>query len=327
MHAPDFWRRRGWQALALEPAAQAYAAAGALRHAFARPAKAAVPVICVGNLVAGGAGKTPVTLELARMLGADGQRPHILTRGYGGALAGPVRVDPAIHDFHAVGDEALLLAEAAPTWVAHDRPAGARAAAASGAGLILMDDGLQNPSLAKDLALMVVDAGYGFGNGRVMPAGPLREPRVRGLARAQAAVLIGADTGHIRADLAPFLPVARARLVPSVDIDAWRGRRVVAFAGIGRPQKFFDSLTQLGVELIAGIGFPDHHPYRPQEMADLVAQAEQADAVPVTTTKDWVRLPADLRARVETLPVRLAWDRPEDEALIRRLIQPLLAPR
>jgi len=327
MQAPEFWRRRGWPAWALEPAAQTYAAAGALRRALAHPVRATVPVLCVGNLVAGGAGKTPVTLELARLLTAAGHRPHILTRGYGGALSGPVRVDPTSHDFRAVGDEALLLAAAAPTWVAHDRPAGARAAVAAGAELILMDDGLQNPSLIKDLALMVVDAGYGFGNGRVMPAGPLREPRRRGLARAQAAILIGDDTSRIMATLARQLPVARARLVPSGDGDAWRDRRVVAFAGIGRPQKFFDSLTALGVDLIAGIGFPDHHPYRPEEMADLIAQAEQADAVAVTTTKDWVRLPAELRARVETLAVRLAWERPEDEALIRRLIQPLLVPR
>ncbi|MDB5361273.1 MAG: Tetraacyldisaccharide 4-kinase [Rhodospirillales bacterium] len=324
MQAPDFWRRRGWQALALEPAAQVFAAAGALRRALARPAQASVPVLCVGNLVAGGAGKTPVTLELARMLSADGHHPHILTRGYGGALSGPVRVDPATQDFRAVGDEALLLAAAAPTWVAHDRPAGGRAAAAAGAGLILMDDGLQNPSLVKDLALMVVDAGYGFGNGRVMPAGPLREPRARGLARAQAVVLIGDDRDDLGADLARDLPVAHARLVPSGDAGPWRGRRIVAFAGIGRPQKFFDSLTALGVELIAGIGFPDHHPYRPGEMADLLREADQAGAVAVTTTKDWVRLPAGLRARVETLAVRLAWDRPDDEALIRRLIRPLL---
>jgi tetraacyldisaccharide 4'-kinase len=147
------------------------------------------------------------------------------------------------------------------------------------------------------------------------------------LARAQAAILIGNDTSKIGATLARQLPVARARLVPSGDAEAWRGRRVVAFAGIGRPQKFFDSLTALGVELIAGIGFPDHHPYKPEEMADLVAQAEQAGATAVTTTKDWVRLPTDLRTRVETLAVRLAWERPEDEALIRRLIRPLLAPR
>ena len=325
MQAPEFWRRRGWPAWALEPAAQTYAAAGALRRALAHPVRATVPVLCVGNLVAGGAGKTPVTLELARLLTAAGHRPHILTRGYGGALSGPVRVDPTSHDFRAVGDEALLLAAAAPTWVAHDRPAGARAAAAAGAELILMDDGLQNPSLIKDLALMVVDAGYGFGNGRVMPAGPLREPRPRGLARAQAAVLIGKDTAGFGADLARDLPVARARLVPSGDIAQWHGRRVVAFAGIGRPQKFFDSLIALGVELIAGIGFPDHHPYRPEEMTDLIGQAEQAGATAVTTTKDWVRLPADLRARVETLAVQLAWAGPDDEALIQRLIQPVLA--
>jgi len=326
MRAPEFWRRRGWQAWALEPVAQAYAAAGVLRRALAHPVRASVPVLCVGNLVAGGAGKTPVTLELARLLTAAGHRPQILTRGYGGALSGPVRVDPATHDFRAVGDEALLLAAAAPTWVAHDRPAGARAAAAAGADIILMDDGLQNPSLIQDLALMVVDAGYGFGNGRVIPAGPLREPRARGLARARAAVLIGQDTADLGADLARHLPVARAALVPCGDIAPWQGRRVVAFAGIGRPGKFFDSLIALGVELIAGIGFPDHHPYKPEEMAALIGQAERAGATAVTTTKDWVRLPTDLRGRVETLAVRLAWSGPDDSALIQRLIQPLLAP-
>jgi tetraacyldisaccharide 4'-kinase len=327
MHAPEFWHRPGWPSLALEPLAQAYAAAGMLRRVLAKPVKAPVPVVCVGNLVVGGAGKTPVTLELARLLTLRGHRPQILTRGYGGSLAGPVRVDPATHDFRAVGDEALLLAEAAPTWVARDRPAGARAAAEAGADLILMDDGLQNPSLAKDLALIVVDAGYGFGNGRVMPAGPLRESRLGGLKRAQAAVLIGTDAMKIGAELARHLPVARARLVPSGDAAPWRGRRVVAFAGIGRPQKFFDSLTALGADLVAGIGFPDHHPYAPGEMADLIAQAERAEATPVTTTKDWVRLPADLRARVETLPVRLDWAGPDDQALIERLILPLLAAR
>lgn len=327
MQAPEFWRRRGWQALALEPAAQGFAAAGALRRALARPVKAPVPVLCVGNLVAGGAGKTPVTLELARLLTTDGHRPHILTRGYGGALAGPVLVDPRAYDFRAVGDEALLLAAAAPTWIARDRPAGARAAAAAGAGLILMDDGLQNPSLTKDLALMVVDAGYGFGNGRVMPAGPLREPRATGLGRAQAAVLIGRDGDHIGPELARHLPVAYARLEPDADPERWRGRRVVAFAGIGRPQKFFDSLAELGADLIAGIGFPDHHPYRSGELDALMREADQAGAAAVTTTKDWVRLPADLRTRVETLAVRLAWTRPEDEALIRGLVAPLLEVR
>ncbi|GGF16112.1 tetraacyldisaccharide 4'-kinase [Aliidongia dinghuensis] len=326
MHAPEFWRRRGWPSLALTPAALAFGAAGRLRHALAHPATAPVPVLCVGNLVVGGAGKTPLVIELARLLGERGHRPHILTRGYGGALAGPVRVDPAEQDFRAVGDEALLLAAAAPTWVARDRPAGARAAAAAGAELILMDDGLQNPSLAKNLAFIAVDAGYGFGNGRVMPAGPLREPQRRGLERVQAAVLIGEDREGLGAILARRLPVARARLVPDGDAAPWRGRRAVAFAGIGRPQKFFDSLTDLGVDLVAGIGFPDHHAYRRDELADLIAQAERAEAAVVTTAKDWVRLPADLRPRVETLPVRLAWAGAEDQALIERLVLSLLSP-
>jgi tetraacyldisaccharide 4'-kinase len=159
-----------------------------------------------------------------------------------------------------------------------------------------------------------------------MPAGPLRESRARGLARAQAVVLIGDDRDDLGAELARQLPVARAHLVPADDATPWHGRRIVAFAGIGRPQKFFDSLLALGVDLIAGIGFPDHHPYRDGELDALVAQAEQAGAAVVTTTKDGVRLPAGLRDRVETFAVRLAWAGPDDEALIRRLIQPLLAP-
>jgi len=326
MQAPEFWRHGGWQAWALTPAACGFAAAGRLRRALAKPIKAPVPVVCVGNLVAGGAGKTPVTLELARLLATEGRRPHILTRGYGGSLAGPVRVDPTIHDFRAVGDEPLLLAEAAPTWVSRDRPAGA-AAAAAGAELILMDDGLQNPSLHQDLALMVVDAGYGFGNGRVIPAGPLRETRAQGLARAQAVVLIGEDRNRLGAELAHHLPVAHARLVPDGNFEGWAGRRVLAFAGIGRPQKFFDSLTALGADLVAGIGFPDHHPYRSQDLAGLLAEAERAGAAAVTTAKDWVRLPPALKSRVETLPIRLAWDGPADEKLIRDLVLPLLGAR
>jgi tetraacyldisaccharide 4'-kinase len=327
MHAPDFWRRRGLLSAMLEPAAAAFAGAGLLRRRLARPARAPVPVVCIGNLVVGGAGKTPVTLELARLLAEHGRQAHILTRGYGGDLAGPVRVDPARHDYRAVGDEALLLAAAAPTWVSRHRPAGAQAAAAAGAELVLMDDGLQNPSLVQDLALLVVDAGYGFGNGRVMPAGPLRERLRGGLGRAQAAVLIGEDRTDIGAELGRHLPVAHARLVPAGPADPWRGRRVVAFAGIGRPQKFFDSLLELGADLVGGIGFPDHHAYRADEIAALVAQAERAEAVAVTTAKDWVRLPVGIRPRVEILPVRLAWRAITDQALVERLILPLLATR
>src|SRR5580658_2968727 len=192
--APVFWgEEAGLAADLLAPFGAAWDAAGRLRRALARPYRAPAPVICVGNLVAGGAGKTPVTLALTDWLVANGVAVHIVTRGYGGRNVGPLRVDVPRHDADEVGDEALLLASRAPCWVARDRPAGVAAAIEAGAEAVLLDDGFQNPAAAKTLSLLVVDAGYGFGNGRVMPAGPLRENLSRGLARADMVVLLTAD--------------------------------------------------------------------------------------------------------------------------------------
>ena len=312
---PEFWARPGLVPDLLQPLAWAYAAAGALRHAWTQPWRAPVPVICVGNLVAGGAGKTPVAIALARRLQASGRAVHLLSRGYGGSLAGPVAVDRTRHDAAQVGDEALLLAAAAPAWIARDRPAGARAAIAAGAQCLLLDDGLQNPTLAKDLSLLVIDGAYGFGNGRVLPAGPLREPRDNGLARADAIVLMGED----RAGITPLLAgktVLHARLVPD-NASAFAGRTVVAFAGIGRPAKFFATLEGVGARLATRHAFADHHPYRAAELQRLLAEAEAAHAVLVTTAKDAVRLPGEWRAHVEVLSVRAEFD---DGAALDRLL-------
>jgi tetraacyldisaccharide 4'-kinase len=274
-----------------------------------------VPVLCVGNLVAGGAGKTPVVLSLAARLGARGRAVHILSRGYGGSLAGPVRVDPARHSAAEVGDEPLLLAQAAPTWVARDRARGGRAAAEAGAALLLLDDGLQNPGIAKDLSLLVVDGGYGFGNGRVLPAGPLRESLAAGLARADAVVLMGDDRAGVGA-LLGAKPVLRARLVAE-RAGQFAGRPVVAFAGIGRNAKFFDTLAGTGARLVARHGFPDHHRYRAAELDRLGAEAEAAGALLVTTAKDAARLAPAWRARVAVLHVAVAW---QDEAMLDALL-------
>jgi len=312
---PEFWARPGLVPDLLQPLAWAYAAAGAARHAWTHPWRAPVPVICVGNLVAGGAGKTPVAIALARRLQATGHAVHLLSRGYGGSLAGPVAVDRARHDATQVGDEALLLAAAAPAWIARDRAAGARAAVAAGARCLLLDDGLQNPTLAKDLSLLVIDGAYGFGNGRVLPAGPLREPLDAGLARADAVVLMGEDC----ADLTPLLAgktVLRARLMPE-NAAAFAGGAVVAFAGIGRPAKFFATLEGVGARLAARHAFPDHHPYRAAELQRLLAEAQAVQAVLVTTAKDAVRLPAEWRARVEVLAVTAEFD---DFAALDRLL-------
>lgn len=312
---PEFWARPGAVPRLLQPLAWGFAAAGAMRRALARPWHAPVPVICVGNLVAGGAGKTPVTLSLAGRLAARGVAVHILSRGYGGSIVGPERVDPARHGAAEVGDEPLLLAQAAPCWVARDRVASAKAAAAAGATLLLLDDGFQNPALAKDLSLLVVDGGYGFGNGHVLPAGPLREPVAAGLARADAVALIGADEAGVTPRLAGK-PVLRACLVAENAAD-FAGRAVIGFAGIGRPAKFFATLEALGARLVARHAFPDHHPYGENELRRLQRAADAAGALLVTTAKDAVRLPLRWRTRTRILTVRVAWD---DEAALDTLL-------
>ena len=209
MRAPEFWSGKpGVVAALLSPIAALYAATTA-RRMTRHGQKLALPVICCGNATAGGAGKTTVALDLGERLSARGLAPHFLLRGYGGKLKGPARVDPAAHDSRAVGDEALLLAAIAPTWVSADRAAGGAAAERAGAQAIIMDDGLQNPTLEKTLSLLIIDGSYGFGNGRVIPSGPLREPVAAAAARCQAAVLVGEDETGALAQLPPGLPDRR----------------------------------------------------------------------------------------------------------------------
>ena len=319
MRAPEWWARDGGLARLLAPFGWAYGLGARLRHGLGRPWQAPLKVICVGNLVAGGAGKTPVTMAVAERLIAKRRVVHVLGRGYGGRLVGPVRVDPARHDASEVGDEALLLAAVAPTWIGRDRRAGAKAAADVGAQVLILDDGYQDPSLAKDLSLVVVDGGFGFGNGRLIPAGPLREPVATGLARASAIVLIGPDSSGVGSTLsASGKPVLRARV--AADGTAWRGRPVVAFAGIGRPEKFFTTLAETGARIVRTQAFADHHPYSPAEIDALKRSAATAGATLVTTAKDRVRIPEAARSGVEVLTVHLEW---EDQGALDRLLEPI----
>ncbi len=318
MRAPAFWQRDGLTARLLAPLGTLYDAAGVLRALVTVPRRAGMPVICVGNATVGGTGKTPVAIDLARRLRARGLAVHLLTRGYGArAPREPLRVNPAKHTFADVGDEPLLLARAAPTWVSPDRVAGAEAAVKAGAKVLVMDDGLQNPRLAKDLSLLVVDGGSGFGNGRVLPAGPLREALPRALGRARAVVLMGRDETGERARLPEGLPVLTACLRAAESARYLRGRRVLAFAGIGRPAKFFETLAELGAEVVGTAAFPDHHRYAVAEVQALLRRAEAAQAWPVTTEKDAARLPAWARGEVQKVPVNVAWD--DAEALDRLL--------
>jgi tetraacyldisaccharide 4'-kinase len=316
MREPAFWYRpSSWQARLLAPAAALYGRIAAQRMA-ADGERAGIPVICVGNYHVGGAGKTPTVIALAGLLRELGEVPVIVSRGYGGRLRGPVAVDAASHTAADVGDEPLMMASRLPVVVARDRAAGARFARRHGATVVLLDDGFQNPGLVKDVSLIVIDARRGVGNGGVFPAGPLRAPLLPQMARTDALVVVGNGTAAdavmaeivdhgglvFRAHLAPV----EARLAPL------RGRRVLAFAGIGDPQRFFATLEDNGVEVVEARAFADHHPYVAAEIDDLRAVAMRRALVMVTTEKDMARLATDpaLATRIEdiaTFPVVLGF--------------------
>lgn len=328
---PRWWYGTGGGARLAErllaPAGDLYGRVVEQRFAAATPYRSDIPVICVGNFTAGGTGKTPLTRFLVALLAEQGIAPVCLTRGYGGTLAGPVWVDGSVHGAGEVGDEPLLIAGSARVLVARDRKAGLQAIAADGgAGAVIMDDGLQNPSLAKDMSIAVVDAGRGFGNGRVIPAGPLRARLEFQLGLVDCIVVMGADPPGGPSPVFEILkkrfpgPVLRGAVAPSADVAWLAGQPVLAYAGIANPQRFFGLLDSLGVGSVTARAFPDHHAFTEQEAAALLAEAERSGALPVTTEKDLARLLGakgacgELAARSRTLPIEVRF---EDRDLVR----------
>lgn len=339
MREPSWWYGSGpgWQAALLAPVSRLYGVIAERRYVRSNPIKATRPVICVGNFTAGGTGKTPMSLFLASIVKEAGREPWFLSRGYGGSETGPVRVDPAIHTASDIGDEPLLLARTAPTVVARHRRDGAAfiASMASPSAVIIMDDGLQNPAITKDFSIAIVDGRRGFGNGNVIPAGPLRAPLAFQARLADCVVVIGKNAARHPPSLATFLattrcPVMAAETVPSGDTEWLRDRPVIAYAGIANPQRFFAMLERLGARIVSRHVFADHEPYSQTTAAALLTDSQTRNALLVTTEKDLARLQgssghmAELCKQSKTLPITLTFDEP-DFTLLKRLVNASLA--
>jgi tetraacyldisaccharide 4'-kinase len=320
LKTPAFWYRRPEDPpapleSALAPLSRLYAFFYRLHQSSKTPYRSTIPVACIGNVVAGGTGKTPTALALMDLIRQAGlaQNPHFLIRGYGGSERGPVLVDPLMHSAWEVGDEALILVRSAPTIVAADRAAGAQFAERRGADLLLMDDGLQNPGLHKDLKIIVLNGEMGFGNKRLIPAGPLRQPLGEGLGKADAFILIGPDTRGALADLPAGKPILRAalRAKPSQPIDT--SARYIAFAGLGYPDKFFNFLKEsVKLDIVDTVRFADHCPYGESDLRMLEARARAHNARLITTEKDFLRIPKINAPEIDVIPVEMAFENEDD---------------
>ncbi|MDP3371673.1 MAG: tetraacyldisaccharide 4'-kinase [Candidatus Paracaedibacteraceae bacterium] len=307
--SPRFWDKKQWMSYFLIPLSWLWTRIAKWNEKSMESEEVSVPVICVGNLVMGGAGKTPTVIALVDILKQMGHTPHILSRGYGAYIRNAIQVNPDKHNYLQVGDEPLLLASAATTWAGPNRVQSAKAAILQGATILLMDDGLQNHSLKKDLSFIVVDAIQGIGNGLVFPAGPLREPIESGANRAQAMILIGNDNTS-SLDFKNHQFTAQITCIKNT-FEKNHNKRVVAFAGIGYPEKFRNTLEKNGFIVCEFIDYADHHPYTIHDMIKLIKAAEDHEAVLITTSKDWFRIPSHYRNVVETLPIALKFAHPD----------------
>lgn len=308
--APKFWRERNSKiAKCLSPFSKIFSLYSDFRSSCSHPTKADVPVICVGNAVLGGAGKTPTVEYICNLLKERMIKPHILTSGYGGYLKNVVRVDPAMHSYLQVGDEALLSAAVTTTWVGRNRTNSAKAAVIAGADMLVMDDGFQNNSIHKDLKILVVDSKQAFGNEYVFPAGPLREGVEISLAKSDMVIVIGDKNEELEkriADVVPSMKICRAKMIPTYpDIET---EKIIGFCGIGFPDKFKKTLLDSSYYLLDFIVFSDHHPYTITEVQKLIDAAKKAGATLVTTTKDYIKIPEVFRSYIKVIPIKLKFE-------------------
>lgn len=320
MKTPSFWHADGFIPKLLEPLAQLYKCLSFLERSLRSKTKIDIPVLCIGNLISGGAGKTPIALSIGQILNVK-HNISFLTRGYGGIEAGPIEVNPDEHSSYEVGDEALILSEVGPTWVSRNRTAGAIAAKNAGFEIVIMDDGFQHTSLVKTLSFVIIDGPYGFGNGRLIPAGPLREPIYSGLKRADVIVLVGEVNPSIIELLPNNKPLLRASLVPAeMDIQL-SNNNVIGFAGIGRPTKFLETLEKMGLNIIDFVAFPDHYRFRESEIRELYEKATEVDAILVTTFKDMKRVPKSVAHLCQPIGITVVW---EDDSEIQQLLDSVI---
>ena len=308
MKTPEFWKSKNLLADILTPLGLIYGLATALRLRFKKSRKVPYPVICIGNLTAGGTGKTPVSVSIAALLQQAGKRPFFITRGYGGKSRN-IFADAKKYNVRKTGDEPLLLARQAPTVINPDRATGAELAIKNGADTIIMDDGFQNPGLYKDLSFLVFDGTTGIGNGKCIPAGPLRETFAAGIKRAQAIIILGEDKHNLAAQTKE-LPIFKGSVVakkPEIN-----NNEIIAFAGIGRPEKFYTSLRELGFKLLKTVDFPDHHQYTMAELKKLITEAQKKNAVLFTTAKDFVKIPPQIQKHFHVLDIEISWENEEN---------------
>lgn len=330
--APTFWNTRNVISSLLLPVSWLYYSLYKLRWKLTTPTKVKVPVICIGNVTAGGAGKTPIVIALAQALVAQGKQVHILSRGYKGTLstARPVRVNTLQHNALQVGDEPLMLSNLCPVWIGTNRLASARAAIEVGAEILLMDDGMQNPVLHKDHTILIIDGGTddgtdggtGVGNNRLIPAGPLRETLAEGLRRSEMVVICHphsmAGPNATRQKILQQIPLNNlfhAALIPTTDAHTLKDQAVIAFTGIGQPKKFFTTLKHIGVQLVSSHAYPDHHPFSEAELSMLAVEAEKMNARLVTTRKDAMRLSSEWLDKIMVVDVSVQLSDNEENTL------------